>query len=114
MRTARRLTGSGGATRHVAMRPVEMLFSPLRPVAATFLTPSSICSVWSLGAALLIAFAWLAYRRMQRGRPFSATLLVRAVFSRRVLFHRSTIADLAYCVASLMFLGAVIGWAVVS
>jgi len=96
------------------MTLVDVVISPFRPVATTFLTPSSICSVWSLGAALLIAFAWLAHRRMRRGRPLSASLLVRAVFSRRVLFHRSAIADLAYCLASLMFLGAVIGWAVVS
>ena len=96
------------------MRPVEMLFSPLRPVAATFLTPSSICSIWSLGAALLIAVAWLAYRRRQRGRRLSASLIVRAVFARRVLLHRSTLADLVYCVASLMTFGAILGWAVVS
>ncbi len=96
------------------MRLFEMLVNPLRPTAATFLTPSSNCSIWSLGAALLIAVAWLAYRRKQRRRRLSASLIVCAVFSRRVLLHRSTRADLAYCALSLMFLGAVIGWAVVS
>ncbi len=39
---------------------------------------------------------------------------MRAVLSRRVLFHRSTRADLVYCLASLTILGAIIGWAVVS
>jgi len=41
-------------------------------------------------------------------------VLVRAVLSRRVLLHRSAFADLAYCLLSLMFLGAAIGRAVVS
>ena len=90
------------------------LLSPFRPVAATFLSPSSICSIWSLAAALIFAFAWLAGRRMRRGKPARMAVLVRAVLSRRVLLHRSAFADLAYCLLSLMFLGAAIGWAVVS
>lgn len=93
---------------------IETLLSPLRPAAATFLSPSSICSIYSLAAALLIAVAWLAYRRKRRRRRVRMRTLVRAVLSRRVLFHRSTRADLAYCVFSLAALGALIGWAVVS
>jgi sterol desaturase/sphingolipid hydroxylase (fatty acid hydroxylase superfamily) len=96
------------------MRLLETLVSPLRPVAATFLTPSSICSIWSLGAAFLIAFAWMAYRRKRRNRRVRARTLMRAVFSRRVLLHRSTLADLVYCVASLATFGAILGWAVIS
>src|SRR5579871_2337936 len=96
------------------MTLLEALLSPFRPVAATFLTPSSICSLYSLAAALLIAFGWLAWQcKRRRGRaPIKA--LIRAVFQRRVLFHRSTIADFAYCLASLMTLGSLIGWAVLS
>ena len=41
-------------------------------------------------------------------------MLARAIFSRRVLLHRSTFADLAYCVIGLATLGAILGWAVVS
>jgi sterol desaturase/sphingolipid hydroxylase (fatty acid hydroxylase superfamily) len=96
------------------MTLIATILSPFRPVAATFLAPSSICSIWSLGAALLIAVAWLACRRKRRGRRLSASLIVRAVFARRVLLHRSTLADLVYCVASLMTFGAILGWAVVS
>jgi sterol desaturase/sphingolipid hydroxylase (fatty acid hydroxylase superfamily) len=93
---------------------VETVLSPLKPAAATLLSPSSICSVYSLGAALMIAFAWLAWRRRRRHRRVVLRALARAVFSRRVLFHRSTLADLAYCVIGLATLGAIIGWAVVS
>lgn len=96
------------------MTLIATILSPFRPVAATFLAPSSICSIWSLGAALLIAVAWLACRRKRRGRRLRASLIVRAVFARRVLLHRSTLADLVYCVASLMTFGAILGWAVVS
>jgi sterol desaturase/sphingolipid hydroxylase (fatty acid hydroxylase superfamily) len=90
------------------------LLSPLQPVVATLLSPSSICSVYSLSATILIAFAWLAWRRKRRDRPVVVTALGRAIFSRRVLPHRSTFADLAYCVMGLTTLGAILGWAVVS
>ena len=96
------------------MRFVETLLSPLQPAAATLLQPSSICSIYSLAAALMIAFAWLAYRRRRRNRRVAPRALARAVFSRRVLLHRSTFADLAYCVMSLATLGAILGSAVVS
>ena len=93
---------------------VQTLLSPLRPAVATLLAPSSICSVYSLGFATLIAFAWLAWRRTRRGRPVELRMLARAIFSRRVLMHRSTFADLVYCVIGLATLGGIIGWAVVS
>ena len=93
---------------------VQTLLSPLRPAVATLLAPSSICSIYSLGLATLIAFAWLAWRRTRRGRPVALRMLARAIFSRRVLLHRSTFADLAYCVIGLATLGGIIGWAVVS
>ena len=96
------------------MTVIETLVSPLRPAAATLLAPASICSVYSLGAAVLIGFAWLAFRRRRSGRRIVPKALLRAIFSRRVLFHRSTFADLAYCVIGLATLGAIIGWAVVS
>jgi len=93
---------------------VQTLLSPLKPALATLLAPSSICSVYSLGFAIFIAFAWLAWRRTRRGRPVALRMLARAVFPRRVLMHRSTFADLAYCVIGLATFGAILGWAVVS
>ena len=93
---------------------VQTLLSPLKPAVATLLTPSSVCSVYSLGFAILIAFAWLAGQRRSRGRPVVFGTLARAIFCRRVLLHRSTFADLAYCVVGVAALGAILGWAVVS
>src|ERR1700683_2245495 len=88
--------------------------SPPPPVVATLLSPSSICSVYSLSATILIAFAWLAWRRKRRDRPVVLRALARPLFSRRGLLHRSPFADLAYCVIGLTTLGAILGWAVVS
>ena len=96
------------------MTLVHTILSPLRPVVGTLLSPSSICSIYSLGTAVLIAFAWFAWRRKRRDRPVVLRTLARAIFSRRVLLHRSTFADLAYCVIGLTTLGAILGWAVVS
>lgn len=96
------------------MTLVQTILSPLRPAVATLLSPASICSVYSLGAAILIAFAWFVWRRKSRGRPVAPRTLMRAVFSRRVLLHRSTFADLAYCVLGLAAFGALLGWAVLS
>jgi sterol desaturase/sphingolipid hydroxylase (fatty acid hydroxylase superfamily) len=93
---------------------VQTLLSPLRPAVETLLTPSSVCSVYSLGLAILFAFAWLAWRRKSRGRPVALRTLTRAIFSRRVLLHRSTLADLAYCVIGLATLSVILGWAVIS
>ena len=96
------------------MTVIDTLVSPLRPAAVTLLQPASISSIYSLGAALVIAFAWLALLRRRRNRRVVAKTLARAILSRRVPFHRSTFADLAYCVIGLATLGAIIGWAVVS
>ena len=96
------------------MTHIETILSPFRPIAATFLAPSSNCSIWSLGAALALALGWLALQRKRRGRRLRLGVLCRALFLRRVLLHRSTRADLVYSVLSLMALGAILGWAVVS
>jgi sterol desaturase/sphingolipid hydroxylase (fatty acid hydroxylase superfamily) len=96
------------------MTLAQTILSPLRPVVGTLLSPSSICSLYSLGAAILLAFTWFAWRRKSRDRPIRLRTLTRAILSRRVLFHRSTFADLAYCVVGLATLGAILGWAVVS
>jgi sterol desaturase/sphingolipid hydroxylase (fatty acid hydroxylase superfamily) len=96
------------------MTLLATILSPFGPVAAAFLKPSSSCSIWSLGAALVLALFWLVHRRMLRGRRLRMRVIARALFPRRALLHRSTLADLAYCVLSLMFLGVLIGWAVVS
>jgi hypothetical protein len=73
-----------------------------------------ILSTYSPGPAEIIAFpgsqsgADAATAALSPRRPCARSLW------RRVLIHRSTFADLAYCVIGLATLGAIIGWAVVS
>jgi sterol desaturase/sphingolipid hydroxylase (fatty acid hydroxylase superfamily) len=96
------------------MMLLDTILSPFRPVASTFLAPASNCSIWSLGAAFAIGLAWITLRRKRMGRRLDLGVLRRALFPRRVILHRSTLADLVYCVISLMTFGAILGWAVVS
>ena len=83
-----RFAQSGSAKRRPAdiapMTFVQTLLSPIEPAVATLLAPSSICSVYSLGFAVLIASAWLAWRRRRRDRPIVVRTLARAFLSRRV------------------------------
>jgi sterol desaturase/sphingolipid hydroxylase (fatty acid hydroxylase superfamily) len=92
----------------------QRILAPLEPVVGTLLSPASICSVYSVGTAVLIAFAWVAWRRISRNRPIRLRMLGRAVLSRRILLHRSTCADLAICVLGLAMFGSLLGWAVFS
>lgn len=105
---------SDGKEDTLPMTLIETLLSPLRPIAATFLSPASNCSIYSLGLALMFALAWLARQRWRRRGRVRPKALLRALFARRVLLHRSSLADLVYCMFSLMTLGAIIGGAVVS
>ena len=94
---------------------VQTLLSPLaagrRDLAVAVVDLLDLLARRSL---LFIAFAWLAWRRIARNRPVVLRTLARAVLARRVLLHRSTFADLAYCVIGLATFGGIIGWAVVS
>jgi sterol desaturase/sphingolipid hydroxylase (fatty acid hydroxylase superfamily) len=96
------------------MTPTEALVAPLERVAATILNPASILSVWSVAAALALAFVWLAQRSLRLRGRLRARALLRALLSRRQLRSRSTRADALYALASLAMLGAIIGWAVIS
>jgi sterol desaturase/sphingolipid hydroxylase (fatty acid hydroxylase superfamily) len=85
-----------------------------RPIVVGLLSPSSVFSIYSLAAALVVAVVFLALRQRRRGRSVRVGAILRALFSRRVLFHRSTLADLGYYVIGTLTLGALLGWAIVS
>jgi hypothetical protein len=79
----------------------------LRPSAATLLEPASISSVYSLGAAAMIAFAWLATRRRRRDRRIIPQDARARDLSRRIHFHAQRSPTLP--IATLV---AIISWAV--
>lgn len=71
-------------------------------------------SLTSLGAALAIATAFYAAQRIRRGRRVRARTLLRALFPRRILHHRSNQADIGYLFFNVFVFGVVFGWSVLS
>jgi sterol desaturase/sphingolipid hydroxylase (fatty acid hydroxylase superfamily) len=86
---------------------LEHLFSVL-------FQPGSIFSLASLATAFCIAQGFLAYRRWRRRGRVRLDVLARAVFSKRIMFHRSTFADMGYFLVNIFAIGGLIGWACLS
>ena len=78
----------------------------------TFLSAGSTFSLVSLAAALLIAAAYLAWRRP--GRRRSVRVLVRALFPRWLAGSASSRADLGFMLLNLFVTSTLIGWALFS
>lgn len=79
----------------------------LHPV---LLSPGSHFSLYSLAAAFCVGFGFLALRQWRRRGHVRPAALARAFFSRRLMFHRSTRADLLYFFLNVFVTGLFIGW----
>jgi sterol desaturase/sphingolipid hydroxylase (fatty acid hydroxylase superfamily) len=96
------------------MTALEKLLEIPKPIADLLLTPSSAISIYSVVFALTLAFAFLAQRQKRRRGRLRLRAIMRAMFRRRILLHRSTFADLGYfCLGTLSFAG-LFGWALFS
>ena len=71
-------------------------------------------SFTSLGAALLIATAFYAAKRLRRGRKLRAKTILRALFPKRIVASRSNYADLGYLFFNVFVFGVVFGWAILT
>ncbi len=71
-------------------------------------------SLTSLGAALVFSAAWFVWLRAKRGRRVRLRTILRALFPRRILAHRSNQADIGYLFFNVFVFGVVFGWAVLS
>ena len=71
-------------------------------------------SFTSLGAALLIATAFYAAKRVRRGRRLRAKTIVRALFPKRIVTSPSNYADVGYLFFNVFVFGVVFGWAVLT
>lgn len=71
-------------------------------------------SFTSLGAALVIATAFYAAKRLKRGRRLRARTLWRALFPRAIVASPSNNADIGYMFFNVFVFGVVFGWAVLS
>jgi len=83
-------------------------------LSKAFLAPGSHVSLLSLVSAFVIAAGVLAARRRRKGRRVRARTLLRALFPRRIVRSRSSLADLGYFYFNLFLFGIVFGWALVS
>lgn len=90
-----------------------ILYFPQK-LARVFLSQGSGFSLTSLLAALAIAAAVIAWRRMRRNRPLRPGTIMRGLFPAWLTRHPSLQADIGYFAFSVFIYGIIFGWAVVS
>jgi sterol desaturase/sphingolipid hydroxylase (fatty acid hydroxylase superfamily) len=71
-------------------------------------------SASSLAAALVVAALYFAWQRVKRGRRLRWRVIVRALFPKRILRHKSNRADIGYLLFNVLLSGIVFGWAVLT
>jgi sterol desaturase/sphingolipid hydroxylase (fatty acid hydroxylase superfamily) len=71
-------------------------------------------SLSSLACALVIAAAFLIYRRARKGRRVRLRALMRALFPRRIVASPSTVADFGYFLFNSFVYAGIFGMAAVS
>jgi sterol desaturase/sphingolipid hydroxylase (fatty acid hydroxylase superfamily) len=86
----------------------------LQQAGASLISPASIFSLPQLAVAFTLAFAYLAWRQIRRGKTLRVSAIRRAIWSPRILFHRSSAADLFYYVVNTFAIGSLIGWGLIS
>jgi sterol desaturase/sphingolipid hydroxylase (fatty acid hydroxylase superfamily) len=99
------------AAAHLVVVRLEQLFAAF---VGVFMQPGSQFSLWSLLCAFTIAFAVLAFRQRDRGRPIKLRPIVKNLFPRRLVRSASTKADLGFFLLNNFAAGALIGWALIS
>jgi hypothetical protein len=62
----------------------------------------------------LIAFLVVAARRYRKGRGIRLKVLLRALFPKRIVMSKSSLADLGYFYFNLFLFGIIFGWALLS
>ena len=92
----------------------DNLIRKLEAVGAMLGSPGSMFSLWQLGFALGLAFAFLALRHWRRRGRLRLRTIGRAVLARRLLRNRSTAADAGYFLVNTLALGGLIGWTILS
>ncbi|MEJ0078918.1 MAG: sterol desaturase family protein [Alphaproteobacteria bacterium] len=90
-----------------------ILYFPQK-LARVFLSFGSGFSLTSLAAALAVAAAVIAWRRVRRDRPLRAGTLLRGLFPAWLTRHASMHADIGYFAFNVFVYGIIFGWAVLS
>src|SRR4051812_33411002 len=87
-----------------------VLYFPQR-LARVFLSLGSGFSLTSLAAALIMAVAIIAWRRMRRSRPLRPGTILRGLFPAWLVRHASVHADIGYFGFNVFVYGLIFGWA---
>lgn len=86
----------------------------LEQIFSVLFQPGSVFSLFSLAAAFCVGVGFLAHRRRRRRGRVEPGVLARAVFSKRIALHRSTLADMGYFLINSLAIGGLIGWGCLS
>ena len=71
-------------------------------------------SLTSLAVALIVSALYFMYQRYKRGRRIRLRTIMRALFPRRILTHRSNQADIFYLFFNVFMFSMLFGWAILS
>ncbi len=77
-------------------------------------SPGGTFSLGSLLSALVIALLYLGYKHRLRRRELKLRVLLRAIFPKRLLWSRSTKADVGFFFFNSFLAGLLFGWAILS
>jgi sterol desaturase/sphingolipid hydroxylase (fatty acid hydroxylase superfamily) len=83
-------------------------------LSKAFLSTGSHVSLLSLFSAFFVALIVLAARRYRKRRRIRLRPLLRALFPKRIVMSRSSLADLGYFYFNLFVFGIIFGWALLS
>jgi len=83
-------------------------------VSTLTLSLGSHFSLSSLFAAFVIAALFFAWQRMRRGRRVRWRVIMRALFPKHIVQHKSNRADVGYLLFNVFLSGIVFGWAVLT
>jgi sterol desaturase/sphingolipid hydroxylase (fatty acid hydroxylase superfamily) len=83
-------------------------------LSKAFLSPGSHISLLSLFSTFCIALLVLAARRYKKGRRIRLRPLLRALFPKRIVLSRSSLADFGYFYFNVFVFGIIFGWALIS
>lgn len=78
------------------------------------LSPGSHVSLLSLFCALGVALVVVAGRRYKKGRRIRLKTLFRALFPKRIVLSKSSLADVGYFYFNVFVFGIIFGWALLS
>jgi len=79
-----------------------------------FFSLGSHFSATSLATALAVSALFFVWQRRRRGRRIRLRTLMRALFPRRIMTHRSNQADIFYFFFNVFIFSILFGWAILS